>query len=152
MPGRPRLDLDACSDHEMLLIVEAFQGGRPSPPRHGDVVDGPKRRLQRRRMCGYEAGDCVEPVTPELSDRLSDSCVGRSRCSVIVDVGWMRSCSSFADYSQVIYQCIPSECILIVVLPMTLYSNEQYLRCLLSPPPGELFHRDIVSAFMTVCV
>jgi len=106
LPG-PRLDLDACFHNEMLLIVEAFQGS------NGDVGDGHRgeseeRRRRRRQVCRYVAGDCIEPVTLELISRLSNSCVGRSSCSVAVDVGWMHSCNRLADYSQVIYQCIPS--------------------------------------------
>jgi len=104
LPDTWRLDLNACSHHEMMLIVEAFQGGRPKLQASGST----ERQRRQGRVCRYSAGDCVEPVTPELSSRLSDSCVGRPRCSVAVDVSWMRSCNSFADYSQVIYQCIPS--------------------------------------------
>ena len=102
---RPRLDLDACFDHEMLLIVEAFQGGSNVDGHRGESDE---RRRRRRRVCRYAAGDCIEPVTLELISRLSNSCVGRSSCSVAVDVGWMHSCNRLADYSQVIYQCIPS--------------------------------------------
>ena len=105
MPSISRLTLDACSDHEMLLIVEAFQGGRPS--RQGDGGRDERQR-QRRRVCRYAVGDCVEPVTAELRARLAKSCVGRSRCSVAVDVGWMHSCDRFTDYTQVVYKCIPS--------------------------------------------
>ena len=83
----------------MLLIIEAFQGG--GAPRQGGV--GP------RRVCRYAAGDCVEPVSAALRARLNDRCVGRPRCSVAVDVGsWLHSCNRFADYTHVVYQCIPS--------------------------------------------
>ena len=99
-PDVPPLVLGACSDQEMILIVEGFQG-RTSR----QVEDG---KHHHRRVCRYAAGDCVEPVTAELRSRLFRSCVGRSRCSVVVDIGWMHSCKSFADYIQVVYQCIPS--------------------------------------------
>jgi len=102
-PGTSRLDLGACLDHEMLLIVDSFQGGRQD----GHVVGRPN--MDRHSVCRYTVSDCVEGITAELSSRLAKTCVGRSRCSVLVDVGWMRSCNSFADYTQVTYQCIPSE-------------------------------------------
>ena len=115
MPGIPRLDLDACFDHEMLLIVEAFQGSRSSL-RGSDGVGRQGESEERRLVCQYAVGDCVEPVTSEHISRLSNSCVGRSSCSVAVDVGWMYSCNSLADYSQVVYQCIPSSFCLTVLL------------------------------------
>ena len=104
-----RLNLDGCLDDEMLLIVDVFQGVWSSPQSGGDGQgrSEARRPRQRRRVCRYSSGDCVEPMSSRLFSRLSNSCVGRSSCSFDVDVGWLRSCNRRADYIQVTYQCIP---------------------------------------------
>lgn len=97
--GIPRLDLTECDADDMMLVLDAFQGRH----RHQQQGHG------WRQSCRFNRDDCTESVTGEMEARLATQCVGRSKCSVTVDVGWMRRCNTYGQYSHVIYQCVPRE-------------------------------------------
>ena len=116
--GIPRLELEACSNDDMLLIVEAFQAVRGTGMLIGSEGLHETRVLHgsERQSCHYQKGDCLEATTTASRKELNEICVGRSRCSVNVNVGWMRHCNAYSNYNFVLYQCIPSTCINIAFL------------------------------------
>jgi hypothetical protein len=103
--GVPRLDLTECDSDDLILILDAFQGRHRHPQQQGLTQQG----HGWRQSCRYNRDDCIEAVTGEMETRLATECVGRSKCSVTVDVGWMRRCNTYGQYSHVVYQCVPRE-------------------------------------------
>ena len=63
----------------------------------------------RLGQCKYQHGDCVEILTKDTEDKLSDSCVGLPHCGITVSVAWMSRCRAYSSYNYALYKCIPSK-------------------------------------------
>lgn len=71
------------------------------------AVTEQQQQLIRPRNCRSTRSDCTDKVPGQLDSRLVDQCVGRPSCSVAVDSSWIESCNGYAQFIQVIYQCVP---------------------------------------------